>query len=77
MKTTVHGFRSTASTLLHEAGFDHLVIERQLSHAPRDRVSAAYNRSEYVDQRRSMMQWYADYLDALRDGGPAPERPNF
>ena len=67
IKTTVHGFRSTASTLLHEAGFEHLVIERQLAHVPRDRVAAAYNRSEYLDKRREMMQWYADHLDKLRD----------
>ena len=71
---TVHGFRATASTILHEAEFDHLVIERQLAHVDRNSVSAAYNRAEYLSARRAMMQWYADALDALRDQKPLPLR---
>ena len=72
---TVHGFRATASTILHEAEFDHLVIERQLAHVERNSVSAAYNRAEYLTARRAMMQWYADALDAIRDGRTLPEKP--
>lgn len=63
---TAHGFRTTASTLLNEQGWSPDAIERQLSHAPRDSVRAAYNRAQYLDERRRMMQSWADYLDGLR-----------
>lgn len=63
---TGHGFRSMASTLLHEQGWNHQVIERQLAHAERNAVSAAYNFAEHLPERRKMMQAWADYLDALR-----------
>lgn len=62
-KADVHGFRSTASTILNEAGFNPDAIERQLSHAERNKVRAAYNRAEYMEERRRMMQWWADLLD--------------
>lgn len=65
-KATAHGFRSTASTILNENGFKPDIIERQLAHAERDQVRAAYNHAEYLEQRIEMMQWYADYLDKLR-----------
>ncbi len=65
---TAHGFRTTASTLLNEQGWSPDAIERQLSHAPRDQVRAAYNRAQYLDERRRMMQAWADYLDALKSG---------
>lgn len=65
---TGHGFRSTASTLLHELGFDHRVIERQLAHGERNKVAAAYNFAEYLPERRQMMQRWADYLDKLKKG---------
>ena len=61
---TGHGFRSMASTLLHERGWNHQVIERQLAHAERNAVSAAYNFAEHLPERR--MQAWADYLDALK-----------
>lgn len=64
---TVHGFRSIASTLLNEKGYNFDWIEMQLAHAPRDAVRAAYNRAKYWDDRVKMCQWYADYLDELRD----------
>lgn len=67
-RMTGHGFRGIASTALHEAGFDHAHIEMQLAHMERDDVSAAYNFATYLPQRRKMMQWYADHLDALRKG---------
>lgn len=60
-----HGFRATASTLLHEHGWDHQVIELQLAHKQRDQVAAAYNRSARLKDRTMMMQAWADYLDKL------------
>lgn len=65
---TGHGFRSMASTLLHEQGWNHQAIERQLAHAERNAVSAAYNYSEHLQVRRNMMQAWADYLDSLKHG---------
>ena len=65
---TGHGFRSMASTLLHEQGWNHQVIERQLAHAERNAVSAAYNFAEHLPERRKMMQAWADYLDVLKAG---------
>lgn len=65
---TGHGFRSMASTLLNERGWNRDAIERQLAHAERDEVRGAYNFAEYLPERRKMMQAWADYLDALRSG---------
>lgn len=65
---TAHGFRTTASTLLHEQGFNSDMIERQLSHAERNLVKAAYNRAQHLPERRLMMQWWSDYLDSLKHG---------
>lgn len=62
-----HGFRSTASTLLHELGYPELVIERQLAHMERNKVKAAYNHAQFLAERRSMMQDWADYLDKMRE----------
>jgi len=62
---TGHGFRSMASTLLNEQGWNRDAIERQLSHAERDSIRAAYNYAEYLPERRKMMQHWADYLDSL------------
>ncbi|KRA46464.1 integrase arm-type DNA-binding domain-containing protein [Pseudoxanthomonas sp. Root630] len=63
---TGHGFRSMASTLLHEMGWTSDAIERQLAHAERNPIKAAYNRAEHLPERRKMMQSWADYLDKLR-----------
>jgi integrase len=63
-RMTGHGWRSVASTWANEAGYPPDVIERQLAHAPADKVRAAYNRAEYIDQRRVMLQAWADWLDA-------------
>ena len=63
---TGHGFRSMASTLLNEQGWNRDAIERQLAHAERDAVRAAYNYAEHLPERRRMMQAWADYLDGLR-----------
>lgn len=64
-RTTAHGFRSTASTILNEHSFRADVIERQLAHCERDSVRAAYNHAQYLPERRKMMQWWADYLDEV------------
>jgi integrase len=66
-RATVHGFRAMASTALNEMGFPPDVIERQLAHEERNAVRAAYNRAEYLRERRAMMKHWADYVDALRD----------
>ncbi|GGA14188.1 tyrosine-type recombinase/integrase [Dyella caseinilytica] len=65
---TGHGFRAMASTRLNEMGWSADVIERQLAHAERNKVRAAYNRAQYLTERKSMMQAWADYLDGLRAG---------
>lgn len=62
---TGHGFRSMASTLLNEQGWNRDAIERQLAHAERNNIRAAYNYAEYLPERRKMMQHWADYLDEL------------
>lgn len=67
-RMTGHGFRSVASTLLNEHGFRHDVIERQLAHVEKNTVRAAYNRAEYLPERRAMMQGWADYLDGIKAG---------
>lgn len=65
-RATGHGFRATASTLLNEMAWRPDVIERQLAHKEGNKVRAAYHRSEYLPERRKMMQAWADYLDALK-----------
>ncbi len=65
-RMTGHGFRALASTALNEMGFRPDVIERQLAHAERNAVRAAYHRSQYLEERKAMMQHWADHLDALR-----------
>lgn len=66
---TGHGFRSMASTTLNEQGWHRDAIERQLAHAERNAVRAAYNYAEHLPERRRMMQAWADYLDGLAAGG--------
>jgi integrase len=68
-RATGHGFRATASTILNEMGFHPDWIERQLAHGERNLVRAAYNRAQYLTERRRMMQHWADYLDSLAKGG--------
>jgi hypothetical protein len=66
---TGHGFRSMASTLLNEQGWDTEAIERQLAHVEGNSVKAAYNYAQHLPVRRKMMQAWADYLDSLSDPG--------
>lgn len=67
-KFSPHGIRATGSTMLNEMGFRADVIERQLAHAERNKVRASYNQADYLDERRQMMQTWADYLDTQKDG---------
>ena len=63
-KTTVHGLRSTGSTILHESRkFDSLAIERQLAHVDGNTVRGTYNKAQYLPERREMLQWWADLLE--------------
>lgn len=71
-----HGFRATASTILNESGqFAPDVIERQLAHAERNKVRAAYHRAEYLAERRRMMQVWADLLDGMQTGAEVVPLP--
>jgi integrase len=64
---TGHGFRATARTMLAERlGVEQSVVEAQLAHSVRDSLGRAYNRTEFLDQRRAMMQKWSNYLDQLR-----------
>ncbi len=64
-KMTGHGFRTLASTILNEKGYPPDAIERQLAHEDEDKIRAAYNRAEYLLERKKMMQEYADWLDSV------------
>lgn len=68
-RMTGHGWRSIASTYLHEKGFNHEQIELQLAHSKVDKVSGAYNYAKYLEPRAEMMQAWADTLDQLREKG--------
>jgi hypothetical protein len=67
-RLTGHGIRGTLSTTLNEIGYPAAWIETQLSHADPNPVRAAYNHAEYIEQRRRMMQDWADRLDCLEQG---------
>jgi integrase len=62
---SAHGFRATASTMLHEVGFASELIERQLAHAERNKSKAAYDHSARLPERQQMMQSWADMLDEM------------
>ena len=64
-KMTGHGFRAVASSALNEAGYRPDVIERQLAHQEPNKVRSAYNRTEYLPDRRTMMQQWADIVDSF------------
>lgn len=68
-RVTGHGFRHTMSTILHEQGYNSDWIETQLAHADKNSIRGAYNHAQYLDGRRDMLQWYADYLESLERGG--------
>ena len=62
-KLVAHGLRSVASTALHEKGYDSLLVEACLAHADENETRAAYNRSDYLEQRRSIMEWWSEYIN--------------
>lgn len=64
-RTTGHGFRHAASTILNEHGFNSDHIERQLAHVEVNKIRGTYNHAEWLPERRKMMQWWADYLDGV------------
>ncbi|HHN8521644.1 TPA: tyrosine-type recombinase/integrase, partial [Klebsiella quasipneumoniae] len=64
-KATGHGFRHTMSTILHEQGYNTAWIETQLAHVDKNSIRGTYNHAQYLDGRREMLQWYADYMQAL------------
>ncbi|MBT0357843.1 tyrosine-type recombinase/integrase [Morganella morganii subsp. morganii] len=66
-RLTGHGFRHTMSTILHEKGYNSAWIETQLAHIDKNAIRGTYNHAQYMDGRREMMQWYADYMDELED----------
>ena len=68
-KATGHGFRTTASTILNETGFNPDAIERQLAHVPKNKIRGTYNKAQYLPERKKMMQWWADYLDQQESSG--------
>ena len=73
---TGHGFRAMARTILAEQlGEDPHVIEQQLAHRVPDALGRAYNRTKYVEQRRTMMQRWSNYLDTLKAGAEVIQLP--
>ncbi|HEJ6137355.1 TPA: tyrosine-type recombinase/integrase [Pseudomonas aeruginosa] len=72
---TAHGFRALFSTVANEAGWNADAIERQLAHAERDSVRAAYDRGTRLPERVKLMQWWADYLDGRRAGKVVRSKP--
>ena len=69
---TAHGFRALFSTVANEAGWNADAIERQLAHAERDQVRAAYDRGSRLPERVKLMEWWANYLDSRRVGKVVP-----
>ena len=68
-KMTTHGFRALAMTTLKEKlGYRHETVDRQLAHAQKDKIASAYDRAQFLDERRKMMQHWADYLDGVKAG---------
>jgi integrase len=74
-RMTTHGWRSVASTLANEQGFNPDAVERQLAHLPKDRVRARYLRTTFLEERAAILRWWSDLLDGLEAGtmkAPAP-----
>lgn len=67
-KLVSHGLRAIASTTLNEQGFDHDVIEAALAHADPNEVRRAYNRAEYIERRRKMMEWWSEHIEQCASG---------
>lgn len=73
-RMTGHGFRALAmSTIKERLGYRHEVVDRQLAHAPKDKVASAYDRAQFLKERQRMMQDWADYIDAVAKGALSQE----
>ncbi len=68
-RATAHGFRATASTILNEMGYNRDAIERQLAHVESNKVRAAYNRAEYLKDRKIIMQDWSNLIESMTAGG--------
>ncbi|EEF4509721.1 tyrosine-type recombinase/integrase [Salmonella enterica] len=75
-RVTGHGFRHTMSTILHEQGYNTAWIETQLAHIDKNAIRGTYNHAQYLDGRREMLQWYADYMERLENDANVVQR-NF
>jgi len=73
-KQTMHGFRHLVSTALNELGYESDWVERQLAHGDPDKIRGTYNKAHYLEQRRKMMQAWADFLDPMRPTAATSER---
>ena len=63
---TIHGFRTVASSYLHESMlWSYDVVEKQMSHLVGNKVSRAYNKAEHLKERRKMLEWWSNYIDSL------------
>ncbi|SPY96522.1 prophage integrase [Proteus mirabilis] len=60
-----HGFHDMMNTILHEKGYNSTWVETQLANIDKNSNRGTYNHAQYMDGRREMMQWYADYMDEL------------
>ncbi|BET96600.1 tyrosine-type recombinase/integrase [Xenorhabdus taiwanensis] len=67
-RATGHGFRHTMSTILHDQDFNTAWVEKQLAHVDKNSIRGTYNHAQYLDGRREMLQWYADYMEMLERG---------
>lgn len=67
-RVTGHGFRHTMSTILHEQGYNTAWIELQLAHVDKNTIRGTYNHAQYLEQRKEMLQWYANYIESLAEG---------
>ena len=64
-RSTIHGFRTVASTALHESGeWGHDAVELQMSHLVGSETSRAYNRAEHLVERRKMLKWWSNFVDS-------------
>jgi len=73
-KVVPHGMRHTASTILHENNFKSEVIETQLAHKDKNKIRATYNHALYLEERKQLMQWWADYLDTKAKEKSDPDK---
>ena len=76
-RATVHGFRHTASTTLNERGFNFDHIETQLAHADKNSVRGTYNHAQYLEPRRQMLQWWADFVEGKVKDADNVVKANF